>query len=171
MRTEVGYTGGLNSKPTYGSVCGGDGHTEAIRVDFNPEVISYRDILDQFWELHDPTVPAYTQYKSAIWPQNEEQARIAAEVVAKRSAEQETKGGRPIFTGIEPSSTFYAAEGYHQNYKAKNKARMALFALYVASGFLPPNSFPFQSEVLMLINAALVISFLPQLVSMFDRFL
>ena len=116
---ESGYIGGQTVNPTYKQVCGGDtGHAEAIRVTFDPAVVGYGDLLDIFFATHDPTQlnrqgnDIGTQYRSAIFPLSEEQE---SESRAKISALNEEQGGK-IVTTIEPASTWYPAEDYHQNY-------------------------------------------------------
>jgi peptide-methionine (S)-S-oxide reductase len=116
---ESGYTGGTVSNPTYKQVCGGDtGHAEAIRVTFDPAELSYDDLLDIFFATHDPTQlnrqgnDIGTQYRSAIFPQNEEQERKAREAIARNNADHD---GR-IVTTIEPKAEWYPAEDYHQDY-------------------------------------------------------
>ena len=118
---ESGYTGGDAQNPTYKEVCGGDtGHAEAIRITFDPEQVSYDDLLDIFFATHDPTQlnrqgnDVGTQYRSAIFPQNEEQERKAREALGRANAEQ---GGR-IVTTIEPQGDWWPAEDYHQEYWA-----------------------------------------------------
>ena len=116
---ESGYIGGDVVNPTYKQVCGGDtGHAEAIRVTFDPDAISYDDLLDIFFATHDPTQlnrqgnDIGTQYRSAIFPQNEEQERQARAGVERANADQ---GGR-VLTTIEPDGPWYPAEDYHQQY-------------------------------------------------------
>ncbi len=114
-----GYTGGSVPNPTYKQVCGGDtGHAEAIRITFDPDKISYDDLLDIFFATHDPTQlnrqgnDVGTQYRSAIFPQDEEQERKAREAIARANAEHD---GR-IVTTIERKGEWYPAEDYHQDY-------------------------------------------------------
>ena len=116
---ESGYIGGDAVNPTYKQVCGGDtGHAEAIRVTFDNDAISYDDLLDIFFATHDPTQlnrqgnDIGTQYRSAIFPQTEEQERKARAGVERANAEQ---GGR-VVTTIEPNGPWYPAEDYHQQY-------------------------------------------------------
>ncbi len=116
---ESGSIGGDVVNPTYKQVCGGDtGHAEAIRVTFDPDAISYDDLLDIFFATHDPTQlnrqgnDIGTQYRSAIFPQNEEQERQARAGVERANADQ---GGR-VVTTIEPNGPWYPAEDYHQQY-------------------------------------------------------
>ena len=116
---ESGYTGGQTVNPTYKQVCGGDtGHAEAIRITFDPGVLSYDDLLDIFFATHDPTQlnrqgnDIGTQYRSAIFPQSPEQDEKARAGIARANAEQ---GGR-VVTTIEPQSDWYPAEDYHQDY-------------------------------------------------------
>jgi methionine-S-sulfoxide reductase len=126
LDTEVGYTGGWLENPTYADTHDSrSGHAEAVRVVFDPSVLSYEELLEKwFFRLHDPTTPnrqgndVGTQYRSAIFPQSEEQ-QVAAERVKAR-VEASGKWARPITTSIEPVSTWYGAEAYHQDYLRKN---------------------------------------------------
>ena len=118
-KVESGYTGGSVVNPNYKQVCGGDtGHAEAIRVTFDPAVISYDDLLDIFFATHDPTQlnrqgnDIGTQYRSAIFPENEEQDRQARAAIERNNANH---GGK-IVTTIEPKAEWYPAEDYHQEY-------------------------------------------------------
>ena len=116
---ESGYTGGTVPNPTYKQVCGGDtGHAEAIRVTFDSDQISYDDLLDIFFATHDPTQlnrqgnDVGTQYRSAIFPQDEEQERKAREAIERNNPDH----GNGIVTTIEPKGEWYPAEDYHQDY-------------------------------------------------------
>ena len=118
-KVESGYTGGNVANPTYKQICEGDtGHAEAIRVTFDPDVVSYDDLLDIFFATHDPTQlnrqgnDVGTQYRSAIFPQDEEQERRARAGIERANGDQ---GGR-IVTTIEPNGPWYPAEDYHQQY-------------------------------------------------------
>ena len=118
-KVESGYTGGAVANPTYKQVCGGDtGHAEAIRITFDPDELSYDDLLDIFFATHDPTQlnrqgnDVGTQYRSAIFPQDEEQERKAREAIARNNADH----GNNIVTTIEPKGEWYPAEDYHQDY-------------------------------------------------------
>ena len=118
-KVESGYTGGNVADPTYKQVCEGDtGHAEAIRVTFDPDVVSYDDLLDIFFSTHDPTQlnrqgnDVGTQYRSAIFPQDEEQERRARAGIERANGDQ---GGR-IVTTIEANGPWYPAEDYHQQY-------------------------------------------------------
>ena len=125
--TAVGYSGGFTPNPTYEEVCSGrTGHTEAVRVIFDPAVIRYEQLLRIFWESHDPTQgmrqgnDVGTQYRSAIYTDNDAQ-RAAA--LASRDAYQQAliaAGRGPIATEITNAPLFYYAEDYHQQYLAKN---------------------------------------------------
>ena len=122
--TRVGYTGGEMKNPSYKDVCTDrTGHAEAVEVDYDPAKVSYEDLLNVFWENHDPTQlnrqgPDFgTQYRSAIFYHSPEQ-----EQAAKTSKESLAKSGRfnrPIATQIVPAVTFYEAEDYHQQYLEK----------------------------------------------------
>ena len=117
-QVESGYIGGSTEHPTYKQVCGGDtGHAEAIRVTYDPAVIGYDDLLDIFFATHDPTQlnrqgnDVGTQYRSAIFPLSPEQ-----EAAARTGIERAGEGRGKIVTTIEPASTWYPAEDYHQEY-------------------------------------------------------
>jgi len=123
--TEVGYTGGQLANPRYEDVkTGKTGHAEAIRVEFDPAKISYREVLSYFFRMHDPTTlnrqgnDLGTQYRSAIFYLSEEQRRTAEE--KKREVDLSGKWRRPVVTEIVPASEFFPAEGYHQDYLEKN---------------------------------------------------
>ncbi|WP_394647027.1 peptide-methionine (S)-S-oxide reductase MsrA [uncultured Sphingomonas sp.] len=116
---ESGYIGGHVPNPTYKQVCGGDtGHAEAIRVGFDPEQVSYADLLDIFFATHDPTQlnrqgnDVGTQYRSAIFPETVMQEEQANQAIARA---QESASGK-IVTTIEEYADWYPAEGYHQDY-------------------------------------------------------
>jgi peptide-methionine (S)-S-oxide reductase len=118
-----GYTGGNRPHPTYEQVStGATGHAEVVNVEFDPEVISFPEILEIFWTIHDPTTlnrqgaDVGTQYRSAIFYRDDAQ-KTAAE--ASRDAVQEL-WPNPVVTKIVPLQTFYPAEDYHQDYYAKN---------------------------------------------------
>jgi peptide-methionine (S)-S-oxide reductase len=116
---ESGYTGGHVANPTYKQVCGGDtGHAEAIRITFDNEQLNYDDLLDIFFATHDPTQlnrqgnDVGTQYRSAIFPQNEDQERKARVAIERNNPDH----GNHIVTTIEPTGEWYPAEDYHQDY-------------------------------------------------------
>jgi peptide-methionine (S)-S-oxide reductase len=122
---ESGYTGGQVNDPTYRQVCSGDtGHVEVVRVTFDPDQISYRELLDVFFSVHDPTTlnrqgnDVGDQYRSVIFYADEEQQRIAEDVIAEMNAAKAFP--EPIVTAVEPAEKFYVAEGYHQNYYNEN---------------------------------------------------
>ena len=127
IATAAGYAGGSTPNPTYREVCSGQtGHTEVVRVAFDPEVIRYTDLLRLFWENHDPTQgmrqgnDTGTQYRSAIYAYGEAQAQAAE---ASRVAYQQVlkdAGYGAITTEVRAAPEFYFAEDYHQQYLAKN---------------------------------------------------
>lgn len=127
VSTMVGYAGGYTPNATYDEVCSGQtGHTEVVRIVYDPEMIAYEDLLKVFWENHDPTQGMRqgndigTQYRSAIYTTTEAQAAAAkasAEAFAPRLTE---RGYGAITTEIAPAPDFYLAEEYHQQYLAKN---------------------------------------------------
>ena len=121
--TEVGYSGGKTREPTYKEVCtGATGHAEVVRVEFDPEQVTYGKLLGAFWECHDPTQlnrqgPDFgTQYRSAIFCHGE--AQLAAAQSSLEAAQPRFGGG--IVTLVEPAQNFWRAEEYHQKYFQKN---------------------------------------------------
>ncbi|MBA2467071.1 MAG: peptide-methionine (S)-S-oxide reductase MsrA [Sphingomonas sp.] len=123
---ESGYTGGSVDNPTYRQVCGGaTGHAEAIRISFDPDVVGYGDLLDIFFATHDPTQlnrqgnDVGTQYRSAIFPQDEGQHSEARFAIDRAQVDQSA----PIVTTIEEAATWYAAEDDHQDYWATEGQR------------------------------------------------
>ncbi len=122
---ESGYTGGHLENPTYREVCTGTtGHAEAVRITFDPAVVSYRELLDLFFTIHDPTTlnrqgaDVGPQYRSAIFYHSPEQKAIALEVIAGLQAER--YGDTPIVTEVVPAGEFYVAEPEHQDYYRRN---------------------------------------------------
>jgi peptide-methionine (S)-S-oxide reductase len=118
-KVESGYTGGQEANPTYEQVCAGTtGHAEVVRLEFDPEVVSYRDLLEIFFTIHDPTTlnrqgnDVGTQYRSVIYYQSPEQEATARKVIAEMAAVWDA----PIVTQLEAAQTYYKAENYHQNY-------------------------------------------------------
>ncbi|MYM29901.1 peptide-methionine (S)-S-oxide reductase MsrA [Duganella sp. CY15W] len=116
---ESGYTGGQTEHPSYEQVCAGDtGHAEVIKLQFDPAVISYRDLLEIFFTIHDPTTlnrqgnDVGTQYRSAIYYQSPQQEAMARQVIAEMAHVWDA----PIVTELSPLQTFYKAEDYHQDY-------------------------------------------------------
>ena len=127
--TSVGYAGGLTPHPTYDEVCSGrTGHTEAVRVVFDPSVVSYADLVKRFFEIHDPTQgmrqgnDVGTQYRSAIYVTSPEQDAVARELTDVYGAELERRGLGKVTTEIRPlaEAGYYYAEDPHQQYLAKN---------------------------------------------------
>ncbi|MDR4481362.1 MAG: peptide-methionine (S)-S-oxide reductase MsrA [Nitrospira sp.] len=122
---ESGYIGGQVNPPTYEQVCGGrTGHAEAVRITFDPQVVTYRDLLKVFFVIHDPTTlnrqghDAGTQYRSGIFFHSPEQQQIAQEVIA--AVTREGLYPNPIVTEVVPASQWFEAEAYHQEYFARN---------------------------------------------------
>jgi len=125
VKVESGYAGGTKPNPTYRDVCSGQtGHAEVVQITFDPSLIAYRDLLDVFFTIHDPTTKDRqggdigSQYRSIILTHADDQARVAREAVAEVEAEKLYDD--PIVTEIEPLTTFYSAERYHQDYFADN---------------------------------------------------
>src|ERR671933_442491 len=122
---ESGYSGGPVPNPTYRQVCTGiTGHAEVVQVTFDPEVTSFKEILEVFFAIHDPTTlnrqgaDVGTQYRSAIFYHDEEQERVAREVISELEAEGVWDD--PIVTEVVPFEEFYVAEDYHQGYYRNN---------------------------------------------------
>jgi len=132
ISTTSGYTGGTLKDPTYKQVSrGGTGHAEAVQVIYDPERISYAELLDVFWHNIDPTridgqfCDSGNQYRSEIFYHNDEQERLARQ---SRAALSELKPFKaPVLTAITPASTFYPAEDYHQDYYQKNPVRYKFY--------------------------------------------
>ena len=122
---ESGYMGGKRDNPTYEQVCSGStGHVEVVRVTFDPKELSYRDLLDVFFNIHDPTTlnrqgnDVGTQYRSVIFYTSEEQRRIAEQIIAELNTSRQWPN--PVVTTVEPATKFFVAEGYHQEYFLNN---------------------------------------------------
>lgn len=122
---ESGYMGGHVANPSYRQVCSGDtGHVEVVRVAFDPGQVSFSDLLDVFFGVHDPTTPNQQgndvgeQYRSVIFYVSEEQRRAAEDKVRELTAERVFPA--PIVTAVEPAAAFYMAEDYHQEYFENN---------------------------------------------------
>ena len=120
--TAVGYAGGDTDHPTYTDVCAGDtGHAETVEIDYDPARVSYEQLLELFWTLHDPTRPGRKdQYRSAIFFHTPEQQ--AAAQSARTQLEASRKLARPVATEICAAPTFHRAEAYHQQYSQKRRA-------------------------------------------------
>ncbi|MAF67724.1 MAG: peptide-methionine (S)-S-oxide reductase [Micavibrio sp.] len=125
IATRVGYMGGTLDNPTYDDICKGDtGHAEAVEIEYDPKVISYRELLIFFFQIHDPTTfnrqgnDVGSQYRSAIFPVNEAQKKEAQKVM--REIENAQIFEKELSTSIEENDTFYEAEKFHQKYLMKN---------------------------------------------------
>ena len=123
ISVEAGYTGGYVENPTYKAVCSGStGHVEVCRIEFNSKIISFEQILDIFWKIHDPTTlnqqgaDIGTQYRSAIFYNSENQQKIAKNSKKKHQINFDN----PIVTEITKLGDYYKAENYHQNYYSNN---------------------------------------------------
>jgi len=133
VSTAVGYEGGTMKNPTYRDVCTDrTGHAEVVEVEYDPEKVSYEDLLKVFWANHDPTTlnrqgpDVGTQYRSVIFYHTPEQQ--AAALASKEKLEKSGKYRRPIVTEIVPATTFYRAEEYHQQYLEKRGLSSCKFA-------------------------------------------
>ncbi|MCB1221424.1 MAG: peptide-methionine (S)-S-oxide reductase [Planctomycetales bacterium] len=128
-RTVVGYSGGDKLNPTYHDL--GD-HTESFEVWYNPEELSYAQLLAYVWDSHDPSYStSYVQYRNVIWVHNEEQRRVSD----TQKAAIEKESGKPVATLILDAKTFYPAEDYHQKYALRhNQALMQLFDRWYPKG-------------------------------------
>jgi peptide-methionine (S)-S-oxide reductase len=120
-----GYAGGRVNNPSYKAVCTGEtGHAETVQVTFDPSAVSYRELLEVFFTIHDPTTlnrqgaDVGTQYRSAIFYHSPEQKATAEQVI--QELERENIWGKPIVTELSPFSVFYPAEDYHQEYFQRN---------------------------------------------------
>ncbi|MFZ5903042.1 MAG: peptide-methionine (S)-S-oxide reductase MsrA [Chloroflexota bacterium] len=125
VSVESGYAGGHVDNPSYRAVCNGDtGHAEVVQVTFDPKIVSYRDLLNVFFAIHDPTTlnrqgaDVGTQYRSAVFYHNDEQKRTAEQLIGELNAQGIWE--RPIVTEVTRFDRFYMAEDYHQEYFAKN---------------------------------------------------
>ena len=126
VQTTVGYTGGTTEHPTYEDVCGGaTGHKEAVEVVFDPECISYEQLLKTFWSIHDPTTlhrqgaDRGEQYSSVIFYHSEAQKLVAQQ--SKRALQEVGVYQNPIVTELQPAEAFHVAEAYHQQYLKKKE--------------------------------------------------
>jgi peptide-methionine (S)-S-oxide reductase len=129
IAVKSGYAGGTTTNPTYRQVCEGDtGHAEVTRIEFDPEKVTYAELLDLFWRMHDPTTlnrqgaDVGTQYRSVIFTFSDEQKREAEASKAALAASGKYKD--PIVTEIVPAAPFYPAEDYHQEYFNRNRGAM-----------------------------------------------
>ena len=125
VSVESGYIGGQMDHPTYEAVCSGrTGHAEAVRITFDPTAVSYRELLEVFFVIHDPTTlnrqghDVGSQYRSAIFHHTPKQKQVAEDVIATMTKEGVYPG--PIVTQVEPTGTWYEAEPYHQEYFLRN---------------------------------------------------
>jgi peptide-methionine (S)-S-oxide reductase len=136
-RVKSGYANGRRPNPTYEQVCTGTtGHAEVVQIEYDPSVITFRDLLDVFFTIHDPTTPdrqgndVGTQYRSGIFTHDERQAAVARETIAEL-----TKDGTwddPIVTIVEPLASFYPAEAYHDAYYERNREKNPYCQIVVA---------------------------------------
>jgi methionine-S-sulfoxide reductase len=125
VRATSGYTGGTTTSPSYEQVCTGrTGHAESVRVEYDPQVVSFGRLLYHFWKIHDPTQvdrqgnDLGSQYRSAIFTHSDEQRAVAEQ--SKAELESSGRYRKPIATVIEPAQEFWPAEAYHQDYLTKN---------------------------------------------------
>jgi len=135
--TKVGYTGGENKNPTYENH---PGHAEALEVEYDPEILSYKNLLDFFFRIHNPTTlnqqgnDVGTSYRSAIFYHDEKEKEEAEEFIILVNKSGKWKD--PVVTMLEPFTRFYLAEGYHQNYLKKNPNGYTCHAVYFDSYLL-----------------------------------
>ncbi len=125
VSVEAGYIGGQVDRPTYEAVCGGQtGHAEAVRITFDPDIVTYQELLEVFFVVHDPTTlnrqghDIGTQYRSAIFFHSQEQKQVADRVI--ETFNREKIYSSPIVTEVVPAGTWFEAEPYHQEYFARN---------------------------------------------------
>lgn len=133
IKVTAGYTGGDVPNPTYEEVCSGKtGHTEAVEITYDPDKISYKDLVEIYWRQTDPTdamgqfADRGSSYRPVIYYGSEEEKKIAEE--SKQELEDSGRFDKPIVTSIEPAKPFYPAEDYHQDYYKKNPQRYKLYA-------------------------------------------
>lgn len=132
--TEVGYTGGQNDNPTYRNH---PGHAEALEITYNPDEISYKRILDYFFQIHNPTTlnrqgnDMGSSYRSAIFYKDDDEKRVAEEMISIVNASG--RWSNPVVTTLEPFTTFWSAEGYHQDYLVKNPGGYTCHRVYFDS--------------------------------------
>ena len=134
ISTEVGYTGGVNQHPTYEFH---PGHAEAVDIEYDPNVTSYKKLLDFFFQIHNPTTvnrqgnDIGTSYRSAIFYATDEEKRLGEEMISIVNASGRWKD--PVVTTLEPFTAFWPAEGYHQDYLQKNPGGYTCHAIYFDS--------------------------------------
>ena len=132
--TEAGYTGGQNDNPTYQNH---PGHAEAVEITYNPEEISYKQLLNFFFQIHNPTTlnqqgnDMGTSYRSAIFYKNEEEKRVAEEMI--EIVDESKRWRDPVVTTVESFTHFWPAESYHQDYLKKNPGGYTCHAIYFDS--------------------------------------
>jgi peptide-methionine (S)-S-oxide reductase len=126
IRTRVGYAGGTTANPTYYDL--GD-HSETVQIDYDPAQITYEELLEVFWDSHDPEIPPFSkQYMSFVFYHNDEQKSLALASLHREG----TRSGQSIYTLVIPLSEFYSAEGYHQKYYLQQESDLfqELTAIY-----------------------------------------
>ena len=134
IATEAGYTGGQNDNPTYENH---PGHAEALEIEYDPEVTSFKQLLDFFFQIHNPTTlnqqgnDRGTSYRSAIFFQDEEEKAVAEEMI--QIVDESERWGEPVVTTLEPFTRFWPAEEYHQDYLQKNPNGYTCHAIYFDS--------------------------------------
>jgi peptide-methionine (S)-S-oxide reductase len=134
VRTEVGYTGGENESPTYENH---RGHAEALEIEYDPAITSYKNLLDFFFQIHNPTTlnqqgnDRGTSYRSAIFYQNEEERKQAEDFI--KIVNDSGRWNAPVVTTLEPFTVFWKAEEYHQDYLQKNPHGYTCHAIYFES--------------------------------------
>lgn len=131
IETEVGYTGGSTESPAYEVVCSGrTGHVEAVRLRFDPSLVTFRDLLERFFAIHDPTTANRQgpdigeQYRSAVFYHSEAQERQARDLIEELARSR--RYPRPIVTDVLPAAPFYRAEEYHQRYLQRQRGHIPL---------------------------------------------
>ncbi len=136
ITTEAGYTGGTNENPTYEHH---PGHAEALEVEYDSEKISYKQILDFFFQIHNPTTKnrqgndVGTSYRSAIFYANDEEKKVGEEMIS--IVDESGRWPDPVVTTLEPFTRFWPAEDYHQDYLEKNPGGYTCHAIYFGSYF------------------------------------
>lgn len=136
-KTLVGYSGGSNEKPTYKSVCDGDGHVETVLVEFENSVVSYERLLDIFFEQpYDDMKRQYSQYQSVIWTHDNDQLQAINKKFEQLNADNDPRAALPNLK-VANAMAFYIAERYHQNYLQTQPVQLAVLTIVAAIGYIP----------------------------------
>jgi len=154
-------------------VCAGDGNTEVVKIKYDPNVITYEEILQKAFEVSDTSTRYTKQYASAVFPQTEQQKKVA-DLLLETKRSKTKRGVSTVVYDTEESNVYTRAEWYHQDYKTKNNLRIAgvliAFVLDYASALAPPDVASVLQVLRTSLAVAVVASMLPQFVPAFDKF-